>query len=78
LGKVVLEVKNLSKYFGGLKAVDAIDLKLFEKEIIAIVGDNGAGKSTLIKTISGVYKKTSGKIYINGKEVDIHSTVEME
>jgi ABC-type sugar transport system ATPase subunit len=76
LGKVVLEVKKLSKYFGGLKAVDGVDLKLYEKEIIAIVGDNGAGKSTLIKTISGVYKKTGGQIYINGKEVDINSTVE--
>lgn len=74
--KVVLEVKNLSKYFGGLKAVDGIDFKLYEKEIIAIVGDNGAGKSTLIKTISGVYKKTGGQIYINGKEVDIHSTID--
>ncbi len=76
MAKVVLEVKNLSKYFGGLKAIDGIDLKLFEKEIIAIVGDNGAGKSTMIKTISGVYGKTSGQIFINGKEVEIHSTLD--
>ncbi|NQT65974.1 MAG: sugar ABC transporter ATP-binding protein [Actinobacteria bacterium] len=65
--KIVLEVKNLCKYFGGIKAIDNINLKLYEKEIIAIVGDNGAGKSTLIKTISGVYKRTSGEIYINNK-----------
>jgi len=76
LKSVVLEVKKLSKYFGGTKAVDGIDLKLYEGEIIAIVGDNGAGKSTLIKTISGVYKKTSGQIYINGKEIDINSTLD--
>ena len=76
MDKVVLEVKKLSKHFGGLKAVDGIDFKLYEKEIIAIVGDNGAGKSTLIKTISGVYKKTGGQIYINGKEVDITSTID--
>jgi ABC-type sugar transport system ATPase subunit len=76
LDKVVLEVKKLSKYFGGLKAIDGIDLKLYEKEIIAVVGDNGAGKSTLIKTISGVYRKTDGQIYINGKEVDITSTID--
>ena len=76
MDKIVLEVKKLSKYFGGLKAVDGVDLKLYEKEIIAIVGDNGAGKSTLIKTISGVYKKTDGQIYINGKEVDITSTID--
>lgn len=74
--RVVLEAKKLSKYFGGIKAVNGVDLKLYEGEIIAIVGDNGAGKSTLIKTISGVYKKTSGQIYINGKEVDINSTLD--
>jgi len=76
LGRVVLEVKNLSKYFGGIKAIDGIDLKLYEGEIIAIVGDNGAGKSTLIKTVSGVYKKTGGQIFINDKEVDINSTLD--
>lgn len=76
MAKVVLEVKNLKKYFGGLKAVDGVDFKLYENEIIAIVGDNGAGKSTIIKTISGVYQKTSGQIFINGKEVEINSTLD--
>lgn len=52
--KVVLETKGLSKHFGGIKAIDNIDMKLYENEIVAIVGDNGAGKSTLIKTIAGV------------------------
>ena len=69
--KIILETKGLSKHFGGIKAIDNIDIKLYENEIIAIVGDNGAGKSTFIKTISGVYKKDSGKIYINGEEADI-------
>ena len=69
--KVILEVKGLSKYFGGIKAVDKVDLKVYEKEIIAIVGDNGAGKSTLIKTISGVHKKDAGEILIYGKRVKI-------
>lgn len=69
--KIVLEVKNLRKYFGGIKAVDGVDMKLYEGEIIAIVGDNGAGKSTLIKTISGIHRKDSGEIYINGKNVNI-------
>lgn len=73
---VILEVKGISKHFGGIKAVDDIDLKLYEGEIIAIVGDNGAGKSTLIKMISGVYKKDKGKIYINGKEVKIENTID--
>jgi len=73
---VVLEVKGISKHFGGIKAVDNIDLKLYEGEIIAIVGDNGAGKSTLIKIISGVYKRDSGKIYINGVEAKIENTID--
>jgi len=71
--KIILELRNLNKRFGGVRAVDGIDMKLYEKEIVAIVGDNGAGKSTLIKIISGVYKKNSGEIYINGKKVIINS-----
>ena len=75
--KVILEVKGISKHFGGIRAVDDLDLKLYEGEIIAIVGDNGAGKSTLIKMISGVYnKKDRGKIYINGSEVKIENTID--
>jgi ABC-type sugar transport system ATPase subunit len=74
--KVVLEVKKLSKHFGGLKAVDEVDMQLYKNEIIAIVGDNGAGKSTLIKTISGMLKKTLGQIYINGNEVEINSPLD--
>jgi len=65
--KIALEVKNLSKYFGGIRAVYNINLKLYEGEIVAIVGDNGAGKSTLIKTITGIHKKDSGEVYVNGK-----------
>jgi ABC-type sugar transport system ATPase subunit len=72
-GKVVLEVRGLCKFFGGLEAVKDVDMKLYEKEIIAIVGDNGAGKSTLIKTISGVHRKTSGEIYINNEKVEIEN-----
>ncbi|MFQ6067001.1 MAG: ATP-binding cassette domain-containing protein [bacterium] len=74
--KVVLEVKGLSKYFGGIKAVDDVDLQLYENEIIGLVGDNGAGKSTLIKTISGLYRKNAGKIYINGEEADISTPID--
>jgi len=72
--KVVLELKSLCKHFGGLKAVNELDLKLYEGEIIAIVGDNGAGKSTCIKAISGVYKINSGEIYINGEKATINHT----
>lgn len=71
--KVVLETKGLSKYFGGIRAINNIDLKLFENEIIGIVGDNGAGKSTLIKTISGIYRKNAGQILIYGEDVEINT-----
>ena len=74
--KVVLEIKGLCKYFGGIKAVNNVDLKLYENEIVGLVGDNGAGKSTMIKTISGLYKKDAGKIQINGKEVEINSPID--
>lgn len=74
--KVILEVKGISKHFGGIKAVDDLDLKLYEGEIIAIVGDNGAGKSTLIKMISGIYKKDRGKIYIDGSEAKIENAID--
>ncbi|MFC2159803.1 ATP-binding cassette domain-containing protein, partial [Actinomycetota bacterium] len=74
--KVTLEVKNLRKYFGAIKANHDVSFKLYEGEIIAIVGDNGAGKSTTIKTISGVHKKDSGEIYINGELASIENTVD--
>ncbi|MBM3706791.1 MAG: sugar ABC transporter ATP-binding protein [Actinobacteria bacterium] len=72
--EVVLETKALEKHFGGIRAVDQIDMKLYKNEILAIVGDNGAGKSTLIKTITGVYRKDGGEIYLEGNKVDIHNT----
>ncbi len=72
--EVVLETSKLEKHFGGIKAIDKIDMKLYENEILAIVGDNGAGKSTLIKTITGVYKKDGGDIFIQGMNVEIHNT----
>jgi len=71
--EVVLEAKNLTKQFGGIKALDHADFKLYKNEIVAIVGDNGAGKSTLIKLISGVYNKDSGEIYIDNKLVKIEN-----
>ncbi|MCD4669767.1 MAG: ATP-binding cassette domain-containing protein [Actinomycetia bacterium] len=72
--EVVLETKALEKHFGGIRAVNKIDMKLYKNEILAIVGDNGAGKSTLIKCIAGVYRKDEGELYIEGKKVDINNT----
>ncbi len=72
----VLELKNISKYFPGVQALDNVNFQLKRGEIHALVGENGAGKSTLIKIICGVYPKDSGEIYLNGKNIkitDVHS-----
>jgi ABC-type sugar transport system ATPase subunit len=61
--KPIISIKQLTKKFGGLTAVDNVDLDIFPGEVTAIVGSNGAGKSTLIKMLSGFYKPTSGEIY---------------
>jgi len=67
----ILEVKGISKHFGGVIALENLDFELMEGEILGIVGDNGAGKSTLIKIISGVVEKDRGEIYYKGKKVEI-------
>lgn len=74
--RVILELKHLCKYFGGIKAANDINMKVYQGEIIAIVGDNGAGKSTIIKMISGVHRKDSGEIYIDGNLANINNTVD--
>jgi branched-chain amino acid transport system ATP-binding protein len=67
----ILEVKGLSKYFGGLAALSNINLTIREGEIRGIIGPNGAGKTTLFNVISGVYRPTSGQIfYRKGKRID--------
>jgi ABC-type sugar transport system ATPase subunit len=73
---VILETKGISKHFFGVRALDDVDMQLYENEIIAIVGDNGAGKSTLIKVISGVYKQDAGDIYVNGKLAEINDPID--
>jgi branched-chain amino acid transport system ATP-binding protein len=68
---IILEVKGVSKYFGGLAALKDINLTIQEGEIRGIIGPNGAGKTTLFNVISGVYKPTSGEIFcMNGKRID--------
>ena len=69
-----LELRNVSKSFGEVKALENINIHLGRNEIVGLLGDNGAGKSTLIKIITGYHQPTSGEIYFNGKKVD-HLTV---
>ena len=69
-----LELKNITKIFsGGVIANDHINFDLEKGEVHILFGENGAGKSTLMKILSGLYKSTSGQIFINGKEVEINS-----
>ena len=65
----VLRVSNISKYFGGLTALNNVSLDIHPGEVVALLGDNGAGKSTLIKCISGVYKPDEGDIFFNGQRI---------
>jgi branched-chain amino acid transport system ATP-binding protein len=65
----MFEVKELTKYFGGLAALSDLDLEVEAGEIRGIIGPNGAGKTTLFNVISGVYRPTSGEIIYQGKEI---------
>lgn len=69
----VVEMKNVSKAFYGVTVLHHVDFRLKPGEVHAIVGENGAGKSTLIKILTGIYKKDSGTITINGKEVELNT-----
>lgn len=67
----LLEVRNITKVFPGVKALDNVDMQLASGEVRALVGENGAGKSTLIKIIAGVYQPNEGQIFIDGKQEEI-------
>lgn len=69
--QVFFEMRGISKSFPGVKALDDVGFSVAEGEIRALVGENGAGKSTLMKILNGNYKKDSGAILIDGKEVNI-------
>ena len=63
----ILSIRNLTKRFGGLVAINHVSWNVYPGEVVALLGDNGAGKSTLIKCVSGVYQPDEGEIYFGGK-----------
>ena len=65
----IIELKNVTKRFGGITALNSASLCVGTGEIVGLIGDNGAGKSTLIKTLVGVYSPDEGEIIIRGKKV---------
>ena len=65
-GNILLEAKNVSMQFGGLKAVDNFNLTLRKGELAGLIGPNGAGKTTVFNVLTGVYKPTTGEVYADG------------
>ena len=72
----VISVENLSKRFGSVRALDAVDLQLMRGEVHGLVGENGAGKSTLMKVLSGLEDPTSGELLVNGSRVHLHGVLD--
>jgi len=70
-GEPRLRLTGINKSFGAVKALTDVDFEVYDGEVVGLVGDNGAGKSTLIKVIAGVNPADSGKIYMDGREVQI-------
>ena len=68
MAKNVLEIQNLTKYYGKIKGVENLSLQLEEGEIFGFIGPNGAGKSTTIRSIMNLINKTKGKVLVEGKE----------
>ena len=65
----LLELKGLSKSFGGLRVMDDLDLVVHEREIVSVIGPNGAGKTTLFNLITGVYEPAEGEILLDGRNI---------
>lgn len=65
----ILEIKNVSKNFGGLQAINRLSFKVETGQIFSIIGPNGAGKTTAINLITGMYTTASGEIYFNGRKI---------
>ena len=76
IGQPLLEVRNLSKNFGPVQALNDLTMMVRAGEVVALAGDNGAGKTTLIKAISGVYQPSSGEVLLKGKPVSFASPQE--
>ena len=70
----ILEMRGISKSFPGVKALDNVNLNIYEGKVMALLGENGAGKSTLMKILSGVYERSSGEILFKDKKIKFKDT----
>lgn len=76
MDNLVVEMKGITKVFGGVAANDKVDFKLRERSIHGLLGENGAGKTTLMNVLYGLYRPEEGEIFINGKKAHINSPLE--
>ncbi|MBQ9778707.1 MAG: ABC transporter ATP-binding protein, partial [Clostridia bacterium] len=67
--ELVLKTEHLCIQFGGLRAVDDVNLEIRKGELYGLIGPNGAGKTTVFNILTGVYKPTSGKVFLGGKNI---------
>ncbi len=74
----ILELKNITKIFPGIRALDCVKFSLKKGEVHALMGENGAGKSTFIKVITGVHKPEEGEIFLDGKPVVFRNPVDAQ
>ena len=70
MGDVILKTENLGISFGGLKAVQDVNIEIKKKQLYGLVGPNGAGKTTVFNMLTGVYRPTTGQIYLDGENVN--------
>jgi len=68
-GETLLEIKGLAKHFGGLKALDGVDISVERGKVHALIGPNGSGKTTMLNVLSGIYKPTRGEVLVDGVKV---------
>ena len=66
---VLLEARDVCMYFGGLKAVESVNMSVNQGDIFGIIGPNGAGKTTFFNVCSGIYQPTKGEIILDGKKI---------
>ena len=69
----LLEMRDMVKSFGGIKAVDHVTIDLYPGEVVGVLGHNGAGKSVLMKMLSGAYTRDGGQIFVNGEGAHIET-----
>lgn len=78
LSRCLVELRNIKKAFGGVRAVDDVSINLYPGEVVAVLGHNGAGKSTLMKMLAGAYPIDSGDVLINGTKVHVRTPADAQ